>query len=348
MAPPQAARRVFPSAVPARAVPAVRPAAWPPAARSGCLAWPFASSWPIRLVRRECDEDGVRHDLDLAAVGFGEDRFDDLLNGSRIGSLQEQRGIKRAMGDAANHSGGTALGGEADTGPVVVPAGHAAPVRVVLVDDHALVREGTLELLDQEPDIEVVGQAGTGEEGVVLLERTRPDVALIDINLPGMSGLELARMAAARYLEVRVLIVSAYDDYAYVSEALEIGVAGYLLKTASAKELVDAVRAVAGGVFVLDRAVSGRLTRRWQRRPDGPPGADALTSREVDVFGLLARGQSNKQIAVELGLGLRTVEGHVSSVLCKLGVASRTEAALYALGHRLVAGEDHDGPPRSR
>ncbi|MHB1986553.1 MAG: LuxR C-terminal-related transcriptional regulator [Acidimicrobiales bacterium] len=132
--------------------------------------------------------------------------------------------------------------------------------------------------------------------------------------------------------------MSAYDDYAYVVEALDVGVGGYLLKTASTKELLDAVRAVADGVFVLDRAVSGRLARRWR---SSVPGTGALTRRETDVLRLLARGRSNKQIATELGLGLRTIEGHVSSVLGKLGVASRTEAVVYALGHRLIAGEDH-------
>ncbi|MHB1716896.1 MAG: response regulator [Acidimicrobiales bacterium] len=236
------------------------------------------------------------------------------------------------------------VGGAGVAPDAATPTGNTAPIRVVIVDDHALVREGTLQLLEQDPGIEVVGQAGTGEEGLLLLERSRPDVALVDVSLPGMSGLELAGKISARHPEVRVLIVSAYDDSAYVSEALEVGVSGYLLKTASAKELLDAVRAVAGGVFVLDRAVSDRLTRRWQRRPDGPPGAEALTPREVDVFGLLARGQSNKHIAVELGLGLRTVEGHVSNVLSKLGVTSRTEAALYALGHHPATLEDRDPP----
>lgn len=159
------------------------------------------------------------------------------------------------------------------------------------------------------------------------------------MNLPGASGLELARTAAARYPEVKVLVVSAYDDYAYVTEALEVGVGGYLLKTASAKELVDAVRAVADGVFVLDKAVSGRLARRWRTGPAGSPGGGALTPRELDVLRLLARGLSNKHMAAELDLGVRTVEGHVSNVLAKLGVASRTEAVLYALSHRLVEPE---------
>ena len=215
---------------------------------------------------------------------------------------------------------------------------EGATIRIVLVDDHVLVAEGTRQLLDAEPGLEVVGEARTAEEGLRILERLRPDVALVDVNLPGMSGLELARLATSSYPEVLVLIVSAYDDYAYVTEALDIGVAGYLLKTASARELVDAVRAVADGVFVLDRAMSLRLTRRGRRTP---PDTAVLTPREREVLGLLARGRSNKQAAAELGLGLRTVEGHVSSVLGKLGVSSRTEAVLHALAHHLV----DPGPP---
>lgn len=213
----------------------------------------------------------------------------------------------------------------------------AVPIRIVIVDDHALLREGTIQLFELQAEVEVVGQAGSGEEGLEVLGRLRPDVALIDVHLPGMSGLALAR-AAASLPGVRVLMVSAYDDYAYVAEALEIGVGGYLLKTATARELVDAVRAVADGVFVLDQALSSRLTRR---RRSGPLAAGALTRRESEVLAVLARGRSNQQIAAELGLGQRTVEGHVSSVLGKLGVASRAEAVAYALGHRLVVPEDH-------
>lgn len=205
-------------------------------------------------------------------------------------------------------------------------------MRVVIVDDHQLVRESTRQLLDQAADLEAVGEAGSGEEGLRLCERLRPDVALVDVNLPGMSGLELARLLRTRLPEIRVLVVSAYDDYAYVAEALDVGVAGYLLKTASARELLDAVRAVADGIFVLDRAVSPRLARH------GPPnvGASRLSPRELDVLRLLARGRSNKQIALELSLGLRTVESHVSRLLAKLGASSRTEAVAYALGQRLV------------
>jgi DNA-binding NarL/FixJ family response regulator len=204
-------------------------------------------------------------------------------------------------------------------------------VRIVIVEDHALVREGTAQLLESTPDLQVVGQCGTAEEGAELVARLAPDVALVDVNLPGASGLELASELARRQPSTRVLVVSAYDDHAYVAEALEIGVGGYLLKTASGRELVEAVRLVAAGVFVLDGAVSSRLGR--MRRGGGSTRFDprALTPREAEVLSLITQGRSNKQIAAELSLGLRTVESHVSSLLSKLGATSRTEAVAYAL-----------------
>ena len=212
-------------------------------------------------------------------------------------------------------------------------------IRVVIVDDHALVREGTRQILEMAPDLDVVGVAGSAEEALEILAENPADVALVDINLPGLSGLDLAREAATRWPSVNVLILSAFDEHAYVTEALELGVSGYLLKTTSGRELIDAVRAVADGIFVLDRAVSQRLIRRRRR---GPEALTALTRRETDVLELLARGRSNKQIAAALSLGLRTVESHVSNLLGKLGVNSRTEAVTYALNHRLVTPQSYD------
>jgi DNA-binding NarL/FixJ family response regulator len=214
-----------------------------------------------------------------------------------------------------------------------VPTGARArsQVRIVIVEDHALVREGTVQLLEATPDLHVVGECGTAEEGADLVERLAPDVALVDVNLPGASGLELASELARRQPSTRVLVVSAYDDHAYVAEALEIGVGGYLLKTASGRELVDAVRLVAAGVFVLDGAVSSRLGRMRHGTAPGRFDPRALTPREAEVLALVTQGRSNKQIAAELSLGLRTVESHVSSLLAKLGATSRTEAVAYAL-----------------
>jgi DNA-binding NarL/FixJ family response regulator len=208
-------------------------------------------------------------------------------------------------------------------------------IRIVVVEDHALVREGTAELLERDPDLTVVGQAGSAEEALRLIREVRPDIALVDVELPGMNGIAFAQAAAGQVAEMRVLILSAYDDYAYVIGALEAGVAGYLLKTSSARELSDAVRTAAGGALVLDEAISRRLTRRWRSGPDSTP--PALTARESDVLRLIAQGMPNKQIASQLGLGLRTVESHVSNVLGKLGLTSRTEAALYAVSHHLTS-----------
>jgi DNA-binding NarL/FixJ family response regulator len=236
--------------------------------------------------------------------------------------------------------------GRLDDGEASPGGGRGRPVtptRVVLIDDHALVREGTAELLSREPGLHVVGQAGTAAQGLALIARLRPDVALVDMNLPDRSGLAVAREARAHHPQVRILVLSAYDDYAYLTEALSAGVAGYLLKTASARELTDAVRAVADGVFVLTPALSARLARRTGRMRAAPPG-QVLSERETEVLAALAAGRSNKEIAATLHLGLRTVEAHVSSLLAKLGVSSRTEAVSYAFSHHLVAPGDEGGP----
>lgn len=217
-------------------------------------------------------------------------------------------------------------------------AGAAGPVtggsivKIVVVEDHVLVREGTAELLQRDPGLRVLGQAGSAEEALELLSDLRPDIALVDVELPGMNGIALARTVAERGLPTRVLILSAYDDYAYVIGALEAGVAGYLLKTSSAQELAAAVRTAAGGALVLDEVLSRRLTHRWRSGPGRT--SPSLTARETEVLRLIAQGLPNKQIATQLGLGLRTVESHVSSLLGKLGVNSRTEAALYAVSRQ--------------
>ena len=206
-----------------------------------------------------------------------------------------------------------------------------------------------MHLLEAESDFQVVGVAGTGEQALELIARLLPEVALVDVSLPGMSGVDLARALGDRRLPVRVLILTAYDDYAYVNAALEAGVGGYLLKTASTRELGDAIRVVAGGAFVVDGAVSARLGRR---RPEAPshggapaPFPEALTPRERDVLRLLSVGSSNKEIAARLSLGVRTVESYVSSILMKIGATSRTQAVAHALRHGLVPLDEDDVAP---
>jgi DNA-binding NarL/FixJ family response regulator len=210
-----------------------------------------------------------------------------------------------------------------------------ATITVVLVEDHALVREGTRELFARESGMTVVGEASTVAEAVTLARQLLPTLMVVDVELPDGSGVELVREIVATGLPVRCLMLSAHDDYIYVSEALAAGAAGYLLKTVTAVELVAAARAVATGAVVIDESLSRRLVGRLHQ-PEQTPAA-SLTSRELDVIRALVRGSSNKEIAAELGVGLRTVESYVSSVLAKLGVRSRAGASVYAIEHHLVS-----------
>lgn len=210
-----------------------------------------------------------------------------------------------------------------------------AATTAVIVDDHAVVREGTRQLLEREEGIEVVGEVGTVADAITLARTLVPDLMVVDVELPDGSGVDVVREIVRAGLPVRCLMLSAHDDYIYLSEALAAGAAGYLLKTVAADELVAAVRAVALGSVVVDKALSRRLTGRY-REPEERIAA-TLTSREFDVIRALMRGRSNKEIAAELGVGVRTVESYVSAVLNKLGVRSRTEATLYAIEHHLVS-----------
>jgi DNA-binding NarL/FixJ family response regulator len=207
-------------------------------------------------------------------------------------------------------------------------------ITVVVVDDHVVVREGTRQLLDREDGIEVVGEASTVAEAVALAQRLLPTVMVVDVELPDQSGVEVVREVVAAGLAVRCLMLSAHDDLIFIAEALAAGAAGYLLKTASAVELIATVRAVSLGTVVIDESLSRRLAGRL-RHPE--LNAPALTFRELDIVRALVRGRSNKEIALELDIGLRTVETYVSNVLAKLGVRSRTEATLYAIKHHLVS-----------
>jgi DNA-binding NarL/FixJ family response regulator len=209
------------------------------------------------------------------------------------------------------------------------------PIRVVIVDDHTLLREGTRQILQQAVTIEVVGEASRGDDAVQLVARLQPDVVLLDLRLPGLPGIDAARQIARLSLATRVLIVTAYDDEDYVLEALQAGAAGYLLKTAPSHELLDAVHAVAAGTIVLEPSVSAALARRWTRA-DGPGGTQ-LSARELEVLRLTAHGLANKEIAGKLTLSLRTVEGHLNRIFNKLGVASRTEAVFHAVNHHLIS-----------
>lgn len=207
--------------------------------------------------------------------------------------------------------------------------GGQPPLRIVIVDDHALLRMGTRQILNEAEDMEVVAEAADAAEAMDAVRATRPDIALVDIRLPDRNGIEVARSIVEQNPQTKVIILSAYDDEDYVRAAMDAGVSGYLLKTMPGDELVRAVRAAASGTTVLDPAVTANLTRPRTESQAG--SVSSLTWREQQVVKLVAEGLANKTIAARLGISARTVEGHLNHVFTKLDVASRTELVRLAL-----------------
>ena len=210
---------------------------------------------------------------------------------------------------------------------------RAKAIRVVLADDHAVVRKGIREFLEEEGDVQVVAEATTGAEAVALTMEHRPDVTVLDIQMPEMSGVQAARQIKAQSPDVQVLVLTAYDDDPYIFAMLQAGASGYVLKNAPSAELVQAVRAVARGESALDPAVTAKVMAQLATgRPSGAQAAvEGLTEREVDVLRLAARGHTNRAIGHELGISDRTVQGHLANIFGKLGVSTRTEAVLLAM-----------------
>lgn len=220
-----------------------------------------------------------------------------------------------------------------------------ALITVLLADDHALVREGTRRLLEAEPDLRVVAEAGDGAEAVEQAERTQPDVAIMDIAMPGMSGIEATRRIKARQPNVAVLALTAYDDEQYVLALLDAGAAGFLLKDVRGEELVAAVRAVNRGEPVLQPRIAHRAVLRAAAHRAAIPSASPLSEREMEVLREAARGLANKDIARRLDLSVRTIHTHLGNAFAKLGVGSRTEAVLLALRRGWIALEETELPP---
>lgn len=207
-------------------------------------------------------------------------------------------------------------------------------IRILLADDHALVRQGTRELLEREGDLEVVAEAGNGEEAVQLACEHWPDIVLMDIAMPKLNGIEATRQIKASQPKVSVLVLTAYDDDQYIFALLEAGAAGYLLKNVGADELIVAIRAVAAGEAVLHPAIARRVINRFapaEHKAAQVSAFDHLSEREMEVLRLAAKGLKNQDIANALFLSVRTVQTHLGNIFAKMGVSSRTEAVLEAL-----------------
>jgi DNA-binding NarL/FixJ family response regulator len=213
-------------------------------------------------------------------------------------------------------------------------------IRVLVVDDHAVVRRGLMDFLGSEPDLEVVGDADGGTQALDLLVRLesegrRPDVVVMDLQMAPLDGIEVTRRIRARYDDIEVVALTSFGEQERVYAALEAGASGYLLKDSDADEVAAAVRAARRGELQLDPAVARRLTLSLRAAPRDEPKVE-LTTRELEVLRLLGAGKANKEIAAELSISERTARTHVSNVLGKLGLTSRTQAALWAVREGLV------------
>ena len=210
-------------------------------------------------------------------------------------------------------------------------------IRVVLADDHAVVRKGIREFLEEDEGIRVVAEASDGEEAVALVAREQPDVAVFDIQMPRVNGLDAARRVKKEYPRTYILMLTAYEDEPYIIAALQAGASGYLLKTAGSDELVHAVRAIASGESALSPTVAKKLVERASGHETvREEVVEPLTEREIEVLRLTAKGMGNKQIGTALAISDRTVQGHLANIYAKLHVTTRTEAVLFAVRQKWI------------
>lgn len=210
------------------------------------------------------------------------------------------------------------------------------PIRILVADDHPVVRDGLVAVLSTQPDFAVVGEAGSGAEAVRQAADLRPDVVLLDLEMPGMDGVEALREMRTHRPDVRVIVFTAFDSDERILAAVQAGAQGYLLKGAPRDQLFEALRVVHAGGSLLQPVVASKLLIHVSQRAGSPVGSQTMTRRESDVLGLLGAGLQNKEIAARLGIAERTVKFHVGSILKKLAVGNRTEAVATAIRKGLI------------
>jgi DNA-binding NarL/FixJ family response regulator len=216
------------------------------------------------------------------------------------------------------------------------------PIRVLLADDHAIVRVGIRDVLNQTGDIHVIAEAEDGEAVLQLIQESQPDVLVLDIRLPAVSGIEVARWTRNTYPDMAILILSAFDDAPFLTAALQAGVNGYILKTASPEVIVQSIRDVYDGRLAFDSTMAQKVMGYAAGGSASPMSFETLTERELDVLSLAGKGHTNKAIGKQLGISGRTVQGHLARIYKKLQVNSRTEAVMLAVHVGLITVEIED------
>ena len=211
-------------------------------------------------------------------------------------------------------------------------------IKVVIVDDHALIREGIKKLLELEESFDIIALAGDGNEALEVIEKVRPDVVLLDINMPNMNGIDCLKQIKAEYPDTKVVMLTIHEDAEYLIETINIGAEGYVLKDADVSSLVKAIQKVVQGEVYIHPTLSGILVREYKRKDKNNEelNGTALTKREYEVIRLISKGHNNKEIAVELFISEKTVKNHVSNIFKKIKVTDRTQAALYAIKNNIT------------